>query len=89
MKIKVGDIYEDCSYHPVFCTEIDGDNIAGISLIDGSFPRSCSIKHCGVTKLSLKQTMEIKKNGPSESKKQHINNLMSYDCWTFDKWWKD
>ena len=36
--IKPGDIYEDCTYHPVLCTWRDGDEVAGISLIDGSRP---------------------------------------------------
>jgi hypothetical protein len=38
--IRVGDVYEDCSFHPVLCTEIDDDGgvvLSGISLIDGSF----------------------------------------------------
>jgi len=51
--INPGDIYEDCAYHPVLCTWRDGDEVAGISLIDGSRPRSCSLTHCGVVKLDL------------------------------------
>lgn len=51
-KISVGDIYEDCAYHPVRCTEVEDDDVTGVSLIDGSSPRSCSIKHCGVRKLT-------------------------------------
>lgn len=46
--IEVGQIYRDCSYHPVLCTEVYDDDVAGVSLIDGSSPRSCSIRHCGV-----------------------------------------
>jgi hypothetical protein len=52
-KIKPGDIYEDCAFHPVLCTAVDGDEIQGISLIDASMPRACSIAHCGVIKLSI------------------------------------
>lgn len=51
--IKPGDIYEDCGYHPVLCTWRDGDEVAGISLIDGSRPRSCSLSHCGVVRLEI------------------------------------
>ena len=51
-KFKIGDIYEDCAYHPVRCEEVDGDDISGVSLIDGSRPRSCSINHCGVVRLN-------------------------------------
>jgi len=44
-QIKPGDIYEDCSFHPVLCTFNDGDEIQGISLIDATAPRACSIGH--------------------------------------------
>jgi hypothetical protein len=57
-RVKVGEVYEDCSYHPVMCTEsvrhawfMDHD-LAGISLLDGSGPRSCSVRHCGVRLMS-------------------------------------
>ena len=53
--IKLGDIYEDCAYHPVLCLESDDDDIAGISLLDGSEPRSCSIKHCGIRKMKSEE----------------------------------
>jgi hypothetical protein len=52
-EIVPGDIYEDCAYHPVLCTWREGDEVAGISLIDGSHPRSCSLAHCGVVKLDI------------------------------------
>ena len=61
--IKPGDIYEDCSHHPVLCIGVDvpgGDEVWGISLIDGSEPRSCSILHCGVRKLSVQEAWAIK-----------------------------
>lgn len=66
----VGDIYEDCSYHPVLLTEIesydhtDEQTLMGISLIDGSGPRSCSTRHCGPRKLSMEEAVELKKNWP-------------------------
>ncbi|MCP2363350.1 hypothetical protein HD597_010370 [Nonomuraea thailandensis] len=51
--ISPGDLYEDCSFHPVLCTFNDGDRIEGISLIDASMPRACSVGFCGVIKLSI------------------------------------
>src|SRR4051812_752949 len=48
-----GDIYEDCSFHPALCTFNDGDQIQGISLVDATAPRACSIGHCAVIKLSI------------------------------------
>jgi hypothetical protein len=53
MKVpEIGEVYEDCAYHPVYCTESEGDDVAGVSLFDASAPRSCSVKHCGVRVLS-------------------------------------
>jgi hypothetical protein len=68
LQIEVGDVFEDCSYHPVLCLGVDykDDNIWGVSLIDGSFPRNCSLIHCGVRKLSLKEAWHIKLHGPSD-----------------------
>jgi cbb3-type cytochrome oxidase subunit 3 len=42
--------YEDCSYHPCLITLIDynNDDIKGKSLVDGTEPRSCSLRSCGV-----------------------------------------
>ena len=64
--ILPGDIYEDCSFHPVLCVGAVGDEVWGISLIDGSHPRSCSIGHCGVRKLTLQQAWEWKMEGPPD-----------------------
>jgi hypothetical protein len=57
-----GDIYEDCAYHPVFCVSAseEDDEIWGISLIDGSYPRNCSLAHCGVRKLTVGEALALK-----------------------------
>lgn len=54
---EIGDVYEDCAYHPVWCTDVDYEDgdIAGVSLFDGSRPRSCSIRHCAPRKLTPKE----------------------------------
>ena len=52
MKIRKGDIYEDCAFHPVVCEGINGDDVEGVSLLDGSRPHRCSVKHCGVRKMT-------------------------------------
>ena len=60
-----GDYYEDCSFHPCLCVAVDGQGgISGISLIDGSAPRSCDINHCGVRKLTLDDVMLWRRKGP-------------------------
>lgn len=63
-RIEVGDIYEDCAYHPVLCTlaDYEGDELAGISLIDGSSPRSCSPTHCGPMRLTVGEAVAIKQD---------------------------
>ncbi|WP_374774983.1 hypothetical protein OG756_20770 [Streptomyces sp. NBC_01310] len=63
--IRVGDIYEDCSFHPVLCTEIDDDGgvvLSGVSLIDGSFPRSCDGRYCGPIRIAVEEVMTIKRD---------------------------
>jgi hypothetical protein len=57
-----GDLYEDCAQHPCLCVGVNvaNDEIWGISLIDGSCPRSCSLAHCGVRKLGVGEAWEIK-----------------------------
>ena len=65
-----GDLYEDCAYHPVLClgADYENDDLWGISLVDGSYPRSCSFIHCGVRKLTPKQAWLIKTRGPIDAK---------------------
>ncbi len=66
-KIIVGDIYEACNCHPVLCSEVDyeQDHIEGISLIDGRLGYGCSLKHCGVFKMTVAQALKVKEEGPS------------------------
>jgi hypothetical protein len=58
------DLYEDVFFHPCLCIGVsqDDDEIWGVSLIDGSYPRSCSLAHSAIRKLSTDQAWEIKKN---------------------------
>lgn len=58
-----GDLYEDAFGHPCFCVEanVAEDELWGISLIDGTCPRSTSISHDGVRKLSIKEAWDIKR----------------------------
>ena len=61
-RIEPGDIYEDCAFHPVWCTWVDEDEIRGISLLDGTEPRSCSLAHCGPIKLTVHEALEIRRD---------------------------
>ena len=68
LRLKPGDLFEDCAYHPVLCLGVDykSDEIWGVSLIDGSYPRACSLLHCGVRKLTAKEAWRIKMKGPGD-----------------------
>lgn len=55
--IQPGGIYEDCHGHPVLCTENDGDQLSGISLLDGTWPRGCSIACCAPEKMTLEEAI--------------------------------
>jgi hypothetical protein len=68
LNIRPGDIYEDCGWHPVVCVEIDAktDDINGVSLVDGSYPRNCSLIHCGIRKLSVAEAWNIRVEGPPD-----------------------
>jgi hypothetical protein len=57
-EIRPGDIYEDCNYHPVICTENDRGDLWGISMVDGTGPRGCSMFHCGPVKMDPKTAVE-------------------------------
>ena len=59
---RPGDLYEDCAFHPVLCVGVneDADVIWGISLIDGSQPRECSLRHCGPLPLTVEEAVVIK-----------------------------
>ena len=67
-EIKRGDFYEDCAFHPCICTSVNAENdeILGISLVDGSFPRACSVQHCGVQLLTLEEALKWKFEGPAK-----------------------
>ena len=64
--LKPGDIYEDCFYHPCLCVfvSLEDDEIQGISLVDGTYPRSCSVEHCGVRKLTVDEAWRWRVAGP-------------------------
>ena len=66
LKISPGEIYEDCSYHPCICMGVDSGFVRGVSLIDGSQPRQCDLRMCGVRLLSPAEAWEIKQHGPSD-----------------------
>lgn len=81
LKLKPGDIYEDCAFYPVLCMGVDyvEDEIWGISLIDGSQPRSCSLLHCSVRKITPEEAWAIKEKEPADPEASERIK---------EKWWK-
>ena len=70
LRLKPGDLYEDCAYHPVLCLGVDyrRDEIWKISLVDGSYPRSCSLIFCGVRRITPKEAWSLRLKGPADAK---------------------
>jgi hypothetical protein len=64
--IRPGDYYEDVFFHPCLCTAVDAEFVSGISLIDGSAPRTCDVKFSGIRKLTLDQVVKWKQSGPQD-----------------------
>ena len=71
------------------CTFSEEDDVEGISLIDGSYPNSCSIDNCVVKKLTIDEALDIKLNGPSDEIKKSIEEFHNSE-WGSDSnkpWW--
>ena len=69
-EMKPGDYYEDCAFHPCLCVRVNeaADEVLGISLVDGTYPRACSIKHCRVRGLTLQEALHWRFFGPADER---------------------
>ena len=76
LDIHAGDIYEDSEFHPCLCIEVNyiEDDIWGVSLVDGSYPRACSLMNGGVRKMRLEDAWDQKLKIEIEKKKNNSNN---------------
>ena len=82
VSIAPGQIYEDCAFHPVLCVEsnVEEDYVRGISLVGGTYPHECSLRHCGVRLLTTEEAWRIRIHGPDgDSAKEAIAEE--------DRWW--
>ena len=79
--IAPGKIYEDVFYHPCLCVGIESGMAWGISLIDGSYPRSCDLQVSGIRELSVVEAWEIKTRGPTDPE---VRASFSAD----QRWWR-
>lgn len=64
--IKPGDLYEDSLHHPCLCISKEGTELSGISLVDGSYPRSDDLQHKPVRKLTLEEAWQWRIKGPQD-----------------------
>ncbi|MEH6415709.1 hypothetical protein [Pseudomonas sp. CGJS7] len=63
--ISPGDVYEDAFCHPCLCFGIDDAGFVwGVSLIDGSYPRTTDPHGSGIRRLTIEQAWEWKQRGP-------------------------
>jgi len=58
--ISAGDLYEDVFLHPCLCVGLDEGVAWGVSLIDGSYRRSCDLRMSGIRKLTPEEAWEMK-----------------------------
>jgi len=69
LDIHVGDIYEDCAFHPCLCVKVgdegDPECVHGISLVDAR-TRCCSARQCGVRILTVEEAIQWKYHGPAD-----------------------
>ena len=61
-ELRPGDLYEDAFCHPCICFGISDGLAWGISLIDGSYPRTADLYLGGARKLELDEAWSIKKS---------------------------
>ena len=63
--VRPGVIYEDGFLHPCLCLGVDEGVAWGISLIDGSYPRSTDIFLGGIRELTMDEVMiwKLKSDG--------------------------
>jgi hypothetical protein len=74
--IDIGEIYEDVFYHPCICIGCDEFQVWGISLVDGSYPRSVDVKVSAIRKLTPEEAWHWRTKGPIDP-----------DTEVADKWW--
>jgi hypothetical protein len=64
--LKPGDLYEDTFYHPCLCVAVENLEATGISLVNGTYPRSADIGISDVRKLTPAEAWLWRLHGPSD-----------------------
>lgn len=64
--LKPGDVYEDSFFHPCLCMKIEDGVVSGISLVDGTYPRSDDLRFTHLRKLTLDEAWRWRTHGPQD-----------------------
>ena len=64
--IQAGDIYEDSYAHPCLCVELNGQEVKGVSLVDGSYPRVEDLTYHTIRKLTVDEARHWRLFGPND-----------------------
>ncbi|MBI5845356.1 MAG: hypothetical protein HZB23_11890 [Deltaproteobacteria bacterium] len=83
--IKPGDIYEDIFYHPCLCLSVTGDEVMGISLVDGSCPRFSAVGLDYLRKLRIEEAWIWRMKGPQPLSEDELERIQSIA----NKWWSE
>lgn len=76
-QIEIGDFYEDAFFHPCLCMGKDETMVWGISLVDGSYPRTVDFGMTDVLILTAEEAIRWKFKGPDDKSRISENA----------KWW--
>lgn len=89
ISIKRGDYYEDCGFIPRLCLLNNGENLCGISLIDGGIG-NCSLYACTPHKITQEAAMRIAIYGPYGKKKERLKEFYKSQWGAGRKiWWEE
>lgn len=62
--LRPGDFYEDPFFHPCLCLGVEDGFAWGVSLLDGSYPRTTDLHMSGARRLTLQEAWDWKMKGP-------------------------
>jgi hypothetical protein len=62
--IEPGQLYMDRKYHPCVCIEASKFHVWGVSLVDGSTPRTCDSRDGTILNLSAQEAYLLRTAGP-------------------------
>jgi hypothetical protein len=83
--IEPGQLYLDRKYHPCVCIETSKFHVWGVSLVDGSMPRTCDSREGEILNLSAQEAYLLRTAGPQAI---GLPNLVPADqaWWPVEDW---